>query len=106
VRLEAPACLRLVFKGVSHTAEVFWNGERVGRHYNAYTPFSVSIPDVPAGEHELYVRADNRFTADSALHFPNDYYSYGGLIRPVVLEKVAEVFLEHLHVVPFRQGET
>ena len=35
---QASGNIRLEFKGVSHTAEVFVDGERVATHYNAYTP--------------------------------------------------------------------
>ena len=33
--------LRLEFKGVSHTADVYLDGVKLGHHYNAFTPFSV-----------------------------------------------------------------
>ena len=33
--------LRLEFKGVSHTGDVFFDGIKVGHHYNAFTPFSI-----------------------------------------------------------------
>ena len=79
--------VRLEFKGVSHTADVYFDGEKVVHHYNAFTPFSVVIRDVKAGGHELKVRVDNRFTPESALHVPNDYYTYGGITRPAALEE-------------------
>jgi beta-mannosidase len=40
------------FDGVDHEATVFLDGEEVGRHEGAFTPFEV---DVPAGEHQLAV---------------------------------------------------
>ena len=39
--LFAKGNVRLCLKGVSHTAEVFWDGEKIGGHYNAYTPFEM-----------------------------------------------------------------
>ena len=41
--------IRLEFKGVSHTAEVFLDGSLVKKHYNAYTPFDVVITNLAAG---------------------------------------------------------
>ncbi|MBD2871072.1 glycoside hydrolase family 2 protein [Paenibacillus arenilitoris] len=98
--------LRFTFKGVSHTARVIWDGVQVASHYNAYTAFSAIVREVPAGEHELIVVADNSFHEHSSLHQPNDYYSYGGITRPVVMEEVPDVFLERLQFTPRRvEGE-
>ena len=63
----------------------------------------VSFPlaqSLPEGEHTLRVEADNRFDADSALHIPNDYYAYGGINRPVIVEEVGNVYITWLHVTP------
>jgi len=97
--------LRLEFKGVSHTARVYLDGQQIARHYNAYTPFSTIVRDVAPGEHRLTVVADNRFSDDSALHVPNDYMSYGGVSRPVVLEQLGKVYIKYMHITPFtREG--
>ena len=89
---------RLEFKGVSHTATVYVDGQEVARHYNAYTAFDVILHELEAGEHTLEIRADNRFSEESALHVPNDYMSYGGVSRPVVLESLSEAWIPSLHV--------
>ncbi len=31
--------VRLEFNGVSHTADVYFDGEKIAHHYNAFTPF-------------------------------------------------------------------
>ncbi|TDQ36441.1 glycoside hydrolase family 2 protein [Aureibacillus halotolerans] len=98
--------VRLVFKGVSHTAHVFVDGKKVGQHYNAYTAFSAVVPNLESGTHELTVLVDNSFNEASALHVPNDYYTYGGLIRPVAVEEVADQFIERMNCTPvFAQGQ-
>ena len=71
--LEKDVNLRLEWKGVSHTAEVWLDGQKLTNHYNAYTPFSAVAAGVEQGEHELTVRVDNRFSESSSLHIPNDY---------------------------------
>lgn len=96
--------LRLEFKGVSHTASVYLDGEEIASHYNAYTPFSAVVKNVPAGQHRLTVYVDNSFGEQSALHVPNDYQSYGGITRPVVLEELKDVFIEKLHFTPVKKG--
>lgn len=92
------------FKGVSHTATVFLDGKEVARHYNAYTGFECIVKDLVFGEHVLTVRADNRFSEDSALHIPNDYMSYGGVSRPVLMEKIDGLYIRFVHVTPFLEN--
>lgn len=92
--------LRIECKGVSHTAAVWLDGEQIAAHYNAYTAFQAVVKDVPAGGHTLAIVADNRFSEQSALHVPNDYMSYGGISRPVVLEQIGDAFIEYVHVTP------
>ena len=98
--------LRLEFKGVSHTADVYFDGKKIAHHYNAYTPFSAILKNVTAGEHELKVEADNTFGEHSALHIPNDYYTYGGIIRPVTMEYIPDVYIKHIHFTPLFENGT
>lgn len=92
--------IRLEFKGVSHTADVYFDGVKIAHHYNAFTPFSAVVKGVKKGEHELKVEVDNTFGEHSALHTPNDYYTYGGITRPVALELVNDVFIKYVHFTP------
>lgn len=39
--------VRLVCKGISHTAEIYLDGRLLGKHYNAYTPFSLLARQIP-----------------------------------------------------------
>ena len=98
--------IRIVFKGVSHTADVFFDGKHVGHHYNAYTPFDIIIKNVEYGMHELMVEVDNSFNEESALHIPNDYYTYGGIIRPVVIQFLRDVYIQYVHFTPYRNNDT
>lgn len=93
--------IRLEFKGVSHTADVYFDGVKIAHHYNAFTPFSAVIPNVSEGEHEIAVDVDNTFGEHSALHIPNDYYTYGGITRPVSLELVPDTFIKGIHFTPY-----
>lgn len=101
--IETKGAFRLVFKGVSHTARVCLDGKEIANHYNAYTPFSVVVKDAEDGKHLLEVYADNSFSEASALHIPNDYMSYGGVSRGVVLEELQEAFIEYVHAVPVKE---
>ena len=96
--------IRLVFKGVSHMAWVYVDGEEIGTHYNSYTSFEFVVRGLKRGTHVLKVLVDNSFRPEYALNRPNDYMSYGGISRAVILEEIPEVYLHHVHVTPLREG--
>ena len=100
-RLERTGSLLLRFGGVSHTALVLLDGKELGTHYDAFTGFRFAVPDVPAGEHTLTVLADNSFPEASTLHIPNDYYTYGGITRPVCAELIPDVYIDRMAFTPF-----
>lgn len=100
---QASGTVRLVFKGVSHTARVCVDGVEVAAHYGAYTPFCVVVKDLEMGNHKLDVYVDNTFSEESALHIPNDYMTYGGITRGVLLEKLEGAYVEYIHVVPVKE---
>ena len=102
---EAGGNIRLEFKGVSHTAQVYLDGEEITSHYNAYTPFSAVVKNVPAGEHRLKVCVDNSFGEHSALHVPNDYQTYGGITRAVALEEIGEAYVKWIHITPDKAAD-
>jgi len=102
---EASGDIRLEFKGVSHMGRVFLDGKEVGSHYNAYTPFEIIVKDLAEGTHVLTVNVDNSFKKEYGLNRPNDYMSYGGISRAVLLESIPEVYISNVHVTPILTEE-
>ncbi len=94
---------RLVFGGVSHTANVYVDKKHRGSHYDAYTPWSILISSGKKESSECIVEVDNSFGEHSALHIPNDYYTYGGITRPVEIQYVPDVYIESVHATPCRR---
>lgn len=92
--------IRLWFGGVSFRAQVTLDDSQIAAHYGAYTGFDAVVKGVTPGAHTLRIEVDNRFGEDSALHIPNDYYAYGGINRPVIIEEVADSYIKSLHVTP------
>lgn len=103
VKLEGN--IRFCFKGISHTATVYLNEQEIATHYNAFTPFEVIVNNVKPGVYTLKIEVDNSFHEESALHIVNDYFSYGGINRPVFLEYIREAFIERVHFIPFRKND-
>ena len=64
------------------------------------------IPCAADGEREIVVAVDNTFGDHSALHIENDYYTYGGITRPVVAEWVPEVYIDRFFATPRMAGKT
>lgn len=92
--------LKLTFKGVGHTANVYLDGKHLGGHYGAYGEFSFILKDQKEDTHTIRVVADNSYTEDSALHIDNDYYSYLGITRPVLLERLNKAYIQWIHITP------
>ncbi len=97
--------VRIWLGGVSFGAKVYLDGRLLASHYGAYTGFEALARRVPRGEHTLRIEADNRFLPDSALHVPNDYYAYGGIHRPVLIEEVPDVYVTRCHAVPKKTAD-
>lgn len=102
IRLGKKTNVRLELKGVSHTADLYFDDILLAHHYNAYTGFAGIARDAEPGEHEIRVCVDNSFSEASALHIPNDYYTYGGLIRPAVLEQIGDIYIKNVHFTPHK----
>lgn len=104
--VNSDCAARLVFKGVSHTAELFLDGKKLGDHHNAYTPFVFDIPRISRGKHRIAVIISNEHGELSALHIPNDYYNYGGISRPVELQILkGNAYIRFNHFTPCRTPE-
>jgi beta-galactosidase len=92
LRLEPAAAgaeVLLRFEGAMNVADVWLDGEHVGRHLGGYLPFVLDVSDRlhPGREHRLAVRLDNR---DNPITGPKplaqlDFNLYHGLYRPVYL---------------------
>ena len=97
--------VRLVFGGVSHTGTVYVDGRKRGRHYDAYTPWDVVVGGLDDSDHELVVAVDNTFGPHSALHLTRDYYTYGGITRPVEIQLIGPAYIDKVFATPRAAGE-
>ena len=104
-KIAAGGTVRPWLGGVSFRTKVYLDDVLLAEHYGAYTGFEALAQNIPEGEHTLRVEADNRFDADSALHIPNDYYAYGGINRPVIVEEVGNAYTAWLHVTPQKTAD-
>ncbi|TBL81267.1 glycoside hydrolase family 2 protein [Paenibacillus thalictri] len=86
--------VRLIFHAVLGHADVYVDGIHLGYHYGGYSPFQFDLERLSAGNHELIVRTDS--TLDK-LTIPTevvDWFHYGGIIRPVELQLLPDVYID------------
>ena len=76
------------FDGVNSSAEVWWNGEKIGSHDGGYSAFRVRIPKI-SDENILTVYADNS-PNDTVYPQVADFTFYGGIYRDVTVIGVDE----------------
>ena len=86
------------FGEVRREAEVWLNGKLLGSNSEGYAPFSLPATGLVAGgSNTLVVRVDNIIRAGS---LPQDWWNWGGIVRPVALEPVGRLRLRDLGVMP------
>ena len=86
------------FEEVRRHAEVWLNGRKIGTNSDPYEPFSLPATSLrPGVRNLLIVRVDNFITPGS---FPQDWWNWGGIVRPVTLEPVGRISLADLGVMP------
>ena len=92
---------RLIFGGVNHWCSVWVGGEKRAEHGGGSARFSVDITAQQPGEADLVVLVDNRFDPlRSPLHYEfYDWYHYGGIARPVRMERLGDLWIENLRAV-------
>ena len=56
--------------------------------------------------HVIRVIVDNSFSEYSALHIPNDYYTYGGITRPVSMSRISSTYIKQIKFTPYMVIET
>jgi len=86
--------LLLCFEGVAYRASVFLNGEIIGSHDGASTPFTVDITDIVKTDNRIVVTADAR---RSSLRIPmenTDWFNYGGIYRDVYLVRLPSAYIK------------
>jgi beta-glucuronidase len=87
--------LFLHFGACNYLAEVYLNGEELGRHEGGFTPFNFEITDrVRPRNNFLIVRINNTREKDQVPTTNTDWWNYGGITRPVTLVEVPETFIQ------------
>lgn len=95
---------RVMFRvrGVTLRAKVFFEGKLLGSIPYAFTPCDFVVDNVRQGEHDLIIAVTNIIdeSNSSMFHEAYDFYSFGGICRPVELRHLNENYIQSIAVTP------
>ena len=104
-QLDGGKRLFLEFDAISRTAEIWLNGQFLGRNRNPFARFRLDATDLvqPGAQNELYIKVDNTQpsegnSTEDVLPMTGDFFVRGGIYRPaslVVTQAVHFDMLDH-----------
>jgi beta-glucuronidase len=87
--------LFVYFGAANYLADVYLNGQKLGRHEGGFTPFNFEITSqVREKDNFLVVKVDNKRRRDAVPTLNTDWWNYGGLTRSVSLVEVPATFVQ------------
>ena len=87
--------LFLHFGAVNYLADVYLNGEWIGKHEGGFTPFQFEITEkVRPGNNTVVVKVNNQRLRDGIPGTGYDWLNYGGITRDVNLIETDKTFIE------------
>src|SRR5690242_16892491 len=82
------------FGAANYIADVYLNGQKLGRHEGGFTPFNFEITNlVRDTNNSLIVKVDNKRRRDAVPTLITDWWNYGGLTRQVKLVETPATFV-------------
>ena len=98
--------LFVYFGAANYQADVYLNGEKIGRHEGGFTPFNFEITNlVRAKDNFLIVKVDNKRRRDAVPTLNTDWWNYGGLTRSVSLVEAPDTFIQD-YFLQLKKGST
>jgi beta-glucuronidase len=86
--------LLLRFEGAAYRATVFLNGEIIGVHDGASTPFNADVSDLVKLENRIVIAVDARRSHTRIPMENTDWFNYGGIYRDIYLVRLPPVFIK------------
>jgi beta-glucuronidase len=87
--------LFVYFGAANYVADVYLNGEKIGRHEGGFTPFNFEVTNLVRDKaNSLIVKVDNQRRRDAVPTLITDWWNYGGLTRQVKLVETPASFVQ------------
>jgi beta-glucuronidase len=95
VKKSAPDHRLFVYFGAAnYEADVYLNGQKLGKHIGGFTPFAYEITALAKEKNNsLVVRVNNNRHAEAVPTLDTDWWNYGGLTRDVLLVETPATFI-------------
>jgi len=94
-QLKPNSRLFVYFGAANYLADVYLNGQKLGRHEGGFTPFDFEITGlVRDGDNSLIIKVDNKRRRDAVPTLITDWWNYGGLTRQVKLVETPATFVQ------------
>ncbi|HYJ46443.1 MAG TPA: glycoside hydrolase family 2 TIM barrel-domain containing protein [Pyrinomonadaceae bacterium] len=94
------------FGAANYVADVYLNGQKLGRHEGGFTPFNFEVTRlVREKDNFLVVKVDNKRRRDAVPTLNTDWWNYGGLTRAVSLIEVPDTFIQD-YFLQLKKGST
>src|SRR6266478_741211 len=96
--------LFVYFGAANYIADVYLNGEKVGRHEGGFTPFNFDVTKLVRDKsNALIVKVDNKRRRDAVPTLITDWWNYGGLTRQVKLIETPVTFVQD-YLIQLKRG--
>jgi beta-glucuronidase len=96
--------LFVYFGAANYVADVYLNGEKIGRHEGGFTPFNFEVTNLVRDKsNSLIVKVDNQRRRDAVPTSNTDWWNYGGLTRQVKLVETPASFVQD-YFIQLRKG--
>ena len=83
------------FGAANYIADVYLNGQKIGRHEGGFTPFNFEITKlIKDKDNFLIVKVDNKRHREAVPTVNTDWWNYGGITRQVSLIEVPNTFVQ------------
>jgi beta-glucuronidase len=91
--------LFVYFGAANYEADVYLNGQTLGKHLGGFTPFAYEITKLAKNKNNsLVVRVNNQRHAEGVPTVNTDWWNYGGLTRDVLLVETPATFISNFRV--------
>jgi beta-glucuronidase len=84
----------IYFGAANYQADVYLNGQKLGRHIGGFTPFNFEVTDIIKDTANfIVVKVDNKRKREGVPTLNTDWWNYGGLTRDVKIIEVPQTFI-------------
>lgn len=96
--MQSQEDVRIQFSGLFYKAKVWLDDELLGEHDDSYLPCAFIVRKLSKGQHTLTLSVNNCLSATTMPKAGSDWFPFGGIFRPVMVETVAPIFIERFNV--------